>query len=90
MKIQLNRAEPEFWGLYLLAHFSFLLVVLFAVRWVWSLMVGRPEMPDLAELTFECSCYAVLITFAKHVRYRIGKLRKAPKQPAAEKAPIPH
>ena len=77
MKIALNRSSLGFWMLYFALQFSFLLIVLFIFRWLWFSMNGNPEMPDWAELAFESASYALLISIAKYIRYRIGKARYA-------------
>lgn len=73
MKIALNRSNPRFWFLYFAGHFSFLLVILFLVRWLWSLIVQEQLVLDLGEMAFESLVYAFLITTVKIIRYIISK-----------------
>ncbi|MBR5370747.1 MAG: hypothetical protein IK130_00885 [Oscillospiraceae bacterium] len=75
MKIALSRSKPSFWMLYFAVHFSFLMIVLFIVRWLWALINHNDYMFDLAEMAFESAVYALLITVFKIIRYIIGKKR---------------
>ena len=75
MKIAVSRSNPGFWMLYLLLHFSLLLVVLFVTRWLWAELNHGVYSMDFAEMAFESVCYAVIITTIKFVRYYIGKKR---------------
>ena len=75
MKITFDRSDPIFWVLYFLLHFCFLLAVLFFVRWLWSLLMTDSYRIDLGEMTFESIIYAIAMTVARIIRYRIGKKR---------------
>lgn len=74
MKIALSRSKPGFWLMYCFVHFSFLLVILFATRWLWT-KIAHEGVMDYAELAFESLVYAVLLTIVKFIRYYIGKKR---------------
>ena len=75
MKIALNRSSPRFWMLYFVIHFSFLLVILIVVRWLWAQIIHADYVFDFGEMAFESGCYAVVITIARFIRYYIGKKR---------------
>ena len=75
MKIALNRSSVGFWMLYLIFHFSFFLVLLFLVRWIWSCIVHSAYVIDFPEMAFEACAYAIAITVVRFIRYYIGKKR---------------
>ena len=75
MKIAVSRSSCRYWALYLLLHFCFLMMVLFIFRQLWSKIVSRAYVLDLAEMDFESGFYAILITLVKYISYRIGKRR---------------
>ena len=75
MKIALNRSAPGFWALYFAVHFSFLLILLFLIRWLWAVLSQQIYVIELAEMSFEALIYAISITIIKFIRYYIGKKR---------------
>ena len=73
MKITVNRSSPRFWLLYFAVHFSFLLVILFVFRLLWSKATGRTDTFQIGEIAFESLVYAVLITIVKGIQYHISR-----------------
>ena len=75
MKIAFNRSSPKFWLLYLSVYISFLLILLFLVRWIWSLITKQVYVFDLPEMAFEACVFSISITIVRFIRYYIGKKR---------------
>ncbi len=76
MSIPVNRSAPRFWLLYFAVHFSFLLVILFVFRLLWSKATGHTDTFQIGEIAFESLVYAVLITAVKGIQNHIVTKRR--------------